>query len=97
MENYESGKSIDNFAKKNQDNTKNYWINRKYKNLVAQINELEKDFKILTDTELRIHNFQLQTEYKETKNLNNLITRSFALTREVSFRTLGLRHFDVQL
>ena len=97
MENYESGKSIDNFAKKNQDNTKNYWINRKYKNLVAQINELEKDFKILTDTELRIHNFQLQTEYKETKNLNNLITRSFALTREVSFRALGLRHFDVQL
>ena len=65
MENYESGKSIDNFAKKDQDNTKNYWINRKYKNLVAQINELEKDFKILTDTELRIHNFQLQTEYKE--------------------------------
>ena len=45
MENYESGKSIDNFAKKNQDNTKNYWINQKYKNLVAQINELEKDFK----------------------------------------------------
>ena len=83
--------------KKKKDNTKSYWITQKYKNLVTQINELEKDFKVLTDTELRIHNFQLQTEYKETNNLSNLITRSFALTREVSSRTLGLRHFDVQL
>ena len=58
---------------KKKDNTKSYWITQKYKNLVTQINELEKDFKVLTDTELRIHNFQLQTEYKETNNLSNLI------------------------
>ena len=41
--------------------------------MVDQINELENDFKVLTDTELRKHNFRLQTEYKETNNLNNLI------------------------
>ena len=97
MEIYESEKNINNSEKKKKDNAKNYWINQKYKNLVTQINELENNFKVLTDTELRKHNFQLQTEYKETDNLNNLITRSFALTREISYRTLGLRHFDVQL
>ena len=72
-------------------------INKKYKKLVTDINELEKDFKALTDTELRIKTFELQNEYKETKDLNSLISRSFALTREASIRTLGLRHFDVQL
>lgn len=72
-------------------------INNNYKKLVTDINELEKDFKALTDTELRIKTFELQNEYKETRNLNSLISRSFALTREASIRTLGLRHFDVQL
>jgi len=97
MENYEYEKNMNNFEKNNNNNAKNYWINQKYKNLINQINELEKDFKVLTDAELRKHNFRLQTEYKETKNLNSLITRSFALTREISNRTLGLRHFNVQL
>ena len=72
-------------------------ITNKYKKLVTDINELEKDFKILTDTELRIKTLELQNEYKQTKDLNKLISRSFALTREASIRTLGLRHFDVQL
>lgn len=72
-------------------------ITGKYKKLITDINELEKDFKILTDTELRIKTFELQNEYKEIKDLNRLISRSFALTREASIRTLGLRHFDVQL
>ena len=35
--------------------------------------------------------------YKQNQDLNALISRSFALTREASVRTLGLRHFDVQL
>lgn len=72
-------------------------IPKQYQVLINEINELEKNFKELTDIELRTHSFQLQNEYKETKNLNNLISRSFALTREASKRTLGLRHFDVQL
>lgn len=72
-------------------------IPKQYQLLINEINELEKTLKDLTDVELRIESFKLQNEYKQTQDLNSLITRSFALTRESSLRTLGLRHFDVQL
>merc|ERR1712161_73591 len=41
--------------------------------------------------------FQLKKQYQEEQDLNSLIAESFAITRETSLRTLGLRHFDVQL
>ena len=68
-----------------------------YQTLINQINALENNLKTLTDTELRNKTFQLKKQYKEEKDLNSLIAESFAITREASFRTLGLRHFDVQL
>jgi preprotein translocase subunit SecA len=68
-----------------------------YQALINQINALENNLKTLTDTELRNKTFQLKKQYQEEKDLNSLIAESFALTREASFRTLGLRHFDVQL
>jgi len=70
---------------------------KKYQNLINQINTFEESLKILTDTELRVKSFHLKKQYEEHKNLNSLIRESFALTREASSRTLGLRHFDVQL
>ena len=75
---------------------KNLVIN-KYQDLISQINILEDQLKILSDSELRAKNFQLKKEYQQNQNLNSLIAESFALTREASLRTLGLRHFDVQL
>ena len=68
-----------------------------YQTLINQINSLETNLKTLTDTELRNKTFQLKKQYKEKRDLNTLIAESFAITREASFRTLGLRHFDVQL
>ena len=72
-------------------------ITKKYQNLVAQINSLEDKFQTLTDNDLRAESFKLKKRYEESKDLNSLISESFALTREASLRTLGLRHFDVQL
>lgn len=69
----------------------------KYQSLINQINTLESEVKTLTDSELRAKSFKLKKRYKLEKNLDSLITESFALTREASLRTLGLRHFDVQL
>jgi preprotein translocase subunit SecA len=69
----------------------------KYQNLVSQINILEDKFGTLTDSELRAKSLTLKKQYETTENLDALITESFALTREASYRTLGLRHFDVQL
>ena len=70
---------------------------KNYQNLVSQINTLEDKFLALTDSELRAKSFTLKKQYEITKNLDLLIAESFALTREASRRTLGLRHFDVQL
>jgi preprotein translocase subunit SecA len=70
---------------------------KKYQSLVNQINLLEDNLKTLSDSELRAKNFKLKQQYRETKDLNLVIAESFALTREASLRTLGLRHFDVQL
>ena len=69
----------------------------KYKRLINQINNFEEKLKLFDNNEFRIQIFKLKQQYKETKNLEALIPESFALTREASRRTLGLRHFDVQL
>jgi preprotein translocase subunit SecA len=80
---------------------KNPFINNsletKYQDLINQINILETDLKTLSDSELRAKSVKLKKQYEENQNLNSLIAESFALTREASLRTLGLRHFDVQL
>ena len=75
----------------------NNLLGAKYQNLINQINILENNLKTLSDNELRDKSFKLKEQYKENQNLNSLIVESFALTREASLRTLGLRHFDVQL
>ena len=72
-------------------------VTNQYQALVNQINALENNLKTLTDTELRNKTFQLKKQYEEEQNLDRLIAESFAITREASLRTLGLRHFDVQL
>ena len=76
--------------------TKNSLVNQ-YQSLINQINVLEDDLKSLTDSELRAKSFKLKKQYETNQNLDSLIAESFALTREASVRTLGLRHFDVQL
>ena len=76
--------------------TNNSVVN-KYQNFINQINILEDELKILTDSELRAKSFKLKKQYEMNQNLDSLIAESFALTREASVRTLGLRHFDVQL
>jgi len=74
----------------------NSFINN-YQSLINEINSFEDNFQILSDIELRSRNIKLQKQYKENSNLNSILVESFALTREASLRTLGLRHFDVQL
>ena len=76
--------------------TKNSLVT-KYQKLINQINCLETNLKILNDDELRVKTLNLQKQHETTSNSNSLIAESFALTREASSRSLGLRHFDVQL
>ena len=72
-------------------------VTNQYQGLINQINALENNLKTLTDTELRNKTFQLKKQYQQEQDLTLLTAEAFAITREASFRTLGLRHFDVQL
>ena len=72
-------------------------IVKKYQRLIDQINALENSISTLTDGELRNKTFQLKKRYQTEQDLTTLIPEAFAITREASSRTLGLRHFDVQL
>lgn len=64
---------------------------------VQKINQLEKEISLLNENEIKIKINNLIKKYEEENNLTKLLTESFALTREASKRTIGLRHFDTQL
>ena len=73
---------------------------RTLKKLSAQakaVNHLEEDFASLTDEELKQETEELRTRYAAGESLDDLLPEAFAAVREASKRTLGLRHFDVQL
>ena len=72
-------------------------IANEYQTLVSEINSLESKFQTLTDSEIRLKTNQLRKQYQADPNLTNITPEAFALTREASVRTLGLRHDDVQL
>ena len=65
--------------------------------IVDRINELEKDFEKFTDTELKEKTIEFKKLLSEGKTLDDILPEAFAGVREASKRTLGQRHFDVQL
>lgn len=70
---------------------------RRLENYAKAINALEEDFSHLTDDELKNETAQLRERYSNGESLDDLLPEAFAAAREASTRTLGLRHFDVQL
>src|ERR1700716_4283207 len=61
------------------------------------INALEPELKALDDAALRARSDELRERAKQGHDLDELLIEAFALCRESSRRTIGLRHFDVQL
>src|SRR5437762_12234678 len=61
------------------------------------INALEPDLKELDDEALRARSDALREQAKDGHDLDELLIEAFALCRQASRRTIGLRHFDVQL
>ncbi|WP_445996195.1 preprotein translocase subunit SecA [Okibacterium fritillariae] len=70
---------------------------RKLENLAKAVNALEDDFADLTDEELKNETAELRGRHEKGESLDDLLPEAFAAVREASKRTLGLRHFDVQL
>ena len=64
---------------------------------VEKINPLEPHFEALTDQELRDKTTEFRSRLKQGETLDDLLVEAFATVREASVRSIGLRHFDVQL
>ena len=64
---------------------------------VSSINKLEKEMKSLSDSELSAKTEEFRKRLKDGESLDNLLVEAFAVVREASVRTLGMRPFDVQL
>lgn len=77
--------------------SRNKRIVRRLKKIVVQINAHEVDFEKLTDEQLMGKTSEYKKRYQEGETLDQLLPEAFATVREASKRTLGLRHFDVQL
>ncbi|MGH1484783.1 MAG: preprotein translocase subunit SecA [Cellvibrionaceae bacterium] len=65
--------------------------------LVKRINALEPEFEQLNDEALKAKTDEFRQRIKDGESLDALLPEAFAVVRESSKRTLGLRHFDVQL
>jgi len=70
---------------------------REVQAIVENINALEKDFSLLSDSEISSKTKEFKQRYGEGETLDKLLPEAFANCREAAKRTLGLRAFDVQL
>ena len=65
--------------------------------IVDRINDLEKDFEKLSKEELRKKTEEFKKGLAKGETLDDILPEAFVLVREAAKRTLGQRHFDVQL
>ncbi len=72
-------------------------ILKKLNPIVDQINELEPQMQELSDEQIPQKTLEFKERVQKGETLDDILPSAFALVREASVRTLGLRHFDVQL
>src|SRR5919198_6025290 len=70
---------------------------KEYERRVGSINRFEPEMELLEDAEIREEADGLRERARNGESLEDLLPQSFALCREAAKRTLGQRHFDVQL
>ena len=77
--------------------SRNQRILKKLSKKVSEINNFESDIKTLSDEALRSKTNEFRERLKTGETLDDLLVEAFAVVRETSVRTLGMRPFDVQL
>src|SRR3989344_3348726 len=70
---------------------------KKLEPLVEKINALEADFSVLSNEELRNKTVEFKNRLEKGQTIDDLLQECFATVREATKRTLGQRHYDVQL
>ena len=77
--------------------SRNDRVVKKMGRTVDQVNALEESFKALSDDELKAKTEEFRKRFADGEKLDALLPEAFATVREASVRTLGLRHYDVQI
>jgi preprotein translocase subunit SecA len=70
---------------------------RTLEGVVPRVNALEDEFKALSDEELRGKTGEFRQRLDHGEDLDDLLPEAFAATREAAWRSIGQRHFDVQI
>lgn len=70
---------------------------KSYRKVVDKINALEPEFEKYSDADLRAQKMRFRQRFQAGETLDDLLPEAFATVREAAKRSLGLRHFDVQL
>ena len=87
---------IGSLARKLFGSANDRYVKRQYK-IVEQINSLEPTIAPLSDEQLRAKTDEFRARLKQGETLDDLLPEAFAVVREAAKRTLGQRHYDVQL
>jgi preprotein translocase subunit SecA len=70
---------------------------KEFEAIAEKVNDFEPQIKALSDEELRGQTALFRERYANGETLDDLLPEAFATVREASVRTLGMRHFDVQV
>ncbi len=87
---------IGSLARKIFGSANDRYVKKQYKT-VERINSLEPEISALSDEELKNKTLEFRRRIKEGETLDDLLPEAFAVVREAAKRTLGQRHYDVQL
>ncbi|RLD15131.1 MAG: preprotein translocase subunit SecA [Caldiserica bacterium] len=70
---------------------------KRLRTIVEKVNSLEESIKDLSNEELARKTTEFKNRLKNGESLNDILMEAFAVVREVARRTVGMRHFDVQI
>ncbi len=87
---------LTNIARKIFGSANDRYIKKQYKT-IEQINALEPEFIKLSDNELKNKTIEFRKRLQKGETLDDILPEAFATVREAAKRTLGQRHYDVQL
>jgi preprotein translocase subunit SecA len=77
--------------------SRNQRLLKHYQRAVERVNALEKAVTALSDEQIAAKTVELRSRHAAGETLDQLLPEAFAVVREAAQRTLGMRHFDVQL
>ena len=70
---------------------------KKFRDIVAAVNQREPEIKKLTDAQLQSKTSEFRQRLDAGESLDDLLPEAFAIVREAAVRTLKQRHYDVQI